>query len=366
MQRTHNLLPSGFTDLLPPYAWKERRLRSLIADSFRQFGYEEISPPLVEFESSVIDKAELEKQTFRLLDAKSQRMMGIRADMTPQIARIAASRMQDAPLPLRLCYSGTCLRVQGEGLDKLRQVVQAGIEYIGVQDDTALIEILRCTQEALMKVGINDISLDITLPNLVDELLKEIPKQHHSALTTAIEQKDQATIKSINHPLCAHMLTLMDGVTLEQIKPLLPKLPADTAMWLQRVELIQQQLPDLTLTLDPLEKSGFGYYDGIGFSLFSATLGGEIGYGGRYIAHDDLPAYGLTLYLNPLIRSSKIEDSPSRCLVLPTANESLARDLREKGWHTIYSQAKSADAASAEAHQFNCSHILEKDEINNV
>ena len=102
MQNSDRLLPSGFADLLPPYAWRERRLRSAMVESFRTFGYQEVSPPLVEFESNLVDKPELEQQTFRVLDTSSQRMMGVRADMTPQIARLAASRMQDSPLPLRL------------------------------------------------------------------------------------------------------------------------------------------------------------------------------------------------------------------------------------------------------------------------
>ena len=258
------------------------------------------------------------------------------------------------------------MRVTGEGLHKSRQLLQAGIECIGVSNDDYLIEVLRCTIEALAGVGIKDISLDITLPNLADDLLKPIPAIKHAAIKSALEQKNRDAIKKLNHPISEVLLQLMDGADLESIEALRGQLPATVGVWIDNIKKIQNQLPTLNFTLDPLEKSGFGYYDGIAFSFFSTSLGAEIAYGGRYIAHDNLLAYGVSLYLNPLLRNSSLKDKSTNCLVLAGANEEMAKELREKGWHTIYTSAKNAPDSIAEAKKFGCTHILKKDNISDV
>lgn len=361
MHAKSKLLPSGFVDLLPPYAQQEREMRCRVMECFSKFGYEEVSPPLCEFDNNLSDKAELEQQTFRVMDMASQRMMGLRADMTPQIARIAASRMDDRPLPLRLCYAGTCLRVKGEGLSKSRQLVQAGLECIGVQGDASLVEILRCVQESLLALGIEDLSLDITLPGLVEDLLKQASADQRSALRQAIEQKDRTTLKNIDSPISETLSDLLDGTDINRFESLLGQLPTFASSWLDKVRLIDENLADLSFTLDPLEESGFGYYDGIAFSLFSSSLGMEIGRGGRYIAHDNLLAYGLTLYLSPLLSIQAEPLNEKRCLIVFGADEGAAKDLREKGWQCFYSQAKTSEEAAPEAAERNCTKILEKD-----
>ena len=102
------LLPAGLGDLLPPDAEREARAIGIAIERFAAFGYERVKPPLVEFEESLLGGpgAALASQTFRLMDPVSQRMMGVRADMTVQVARIAATRLRKAPRPLRLCYAG--------------------------------------------------------------------------------------------------------------------------------------------------------------------------------------------------------------------------------------------------------------------
>ena len=361
------LLPSGFADLLPPYAYRERQLRSTVMEHFRRFGYMEVTPPLAEFEESLLVKSSLDRQTFRVLDAESQRMMGLRADMTPQIARIAASRMQNEPLPLRLCYSGTCLRVQGVGTHKSRQLVQAGAECIGKDDDSVLIELLRCADEALNALTVDDISLDISLPGLTEELLQPLKSQERDTIRIAIKQKDRHTIQQLeDSSISQTLLQLLDGTTLEFLQDHQAQLPASMERWLQFVQAIQAQLPQLTLTLDPLEENGFGYYDGIVFSIFSKKLGAEIGRGGRYIAHDNLPAYGFTLYLTSLIYEGEYEEETTRCLVAAGANEEKAKECREKGWHTLYASAKSAAELTEEAQRFACDYLLQGENVTHV
>ncbi len=127
------LLPAGLRDLLPPDADTEAAAMELLMAAFAGHGYQRVQPPLIEFEESLLagSGAAVSDQTFRLLDPDSHRMMGVRADTTPQVARIATTRLAAAPRPLRLSYAGLCLRVRGSQLDPDRQVAQAGIELIG-------------------------------------------------------------------------------------------------------------------------------------------------------------------------------------------------------------------------------------------
>ncbi len=127
------LLPAGLRDLLPPEAETEAAAVETLMEVFAQHGYERVKPPLLEFEDSLFagSGAAVAEQTFRLMDPDSQRMMGLRADTTPQVARIATTRLARAPRPLRLSYAGQCLMVRGSQLAPDRQIAQAGIELIG-------------------------------------------------------------------------------------------------------------------------------------------------------------------------------------------------------------------------------------------
>jgi ATP phosphoribosyltransferase regulatory subunit len=129
----------GLADLLPPDAAREARAIDLAIERFAAFGYERVKPPLVEFEESLLGGpgAALGPQTFRLMDPVSQRMMGVRPDMTVQVARIAVTRLKHEPRPLRLSYGGNVIRVRGSALKPERQFAQVGTELIGVDSAEA-------------------------------------------------------------------------------------------------------------------------------------------------------------------------------------------------------------------------------------
>ncbi|HSR71342.1 MAG TPA: ATP phosphoribosyltransferase regulatory subunit, partial [Kiloniellales bacterium] len=137
------LLPAGLQDVLPPYAAQEATVVQTLVDRFAAQGYQRIKPPLLEFEETLFAGAgaALAPQTFRLMDPVSQHMMGLRADITPQIARIAATRLRKAPRPLRLCYAGQVLQVRGSQLRPERQFGQVGVELIGALQERADAEV---------------------------------------------------------------------------------------------------------------------------------------------------------------------------------------------------------------------------------
>jgi len=169
------LLPAGLRDLLPPEAETEASAVEALMDVFAAHGYQRVKPPLLEFEDSLLagSGAAVAEQTFRLMDPDSQRMMGMRADTTPQVARIAATRLTNAPRPLRLSYAGQCLRVRGSQIAPDRQIGQAGIELIGHDSPEADAEIILVAAEALAAVGLDRISFDLTLPMLTPTLVLE-------------------------------------------------------------------------------------------------------------------------------------------------------------------------------------------------
>ena len=129
------LLPSGLSDVLYPQAEQNDRAQHAVMSCFTQFGYHLVSPPLMEFEETLVEDAigaNLSTQTFRVLDPLSRRMMGLRADMTAQVARISGTRLRHIPRPLRLAYKGDVVRVSPEVLlNPERQMAQAGAEIIG-------------------------------------------------------------------------------------------------------------------------------------------------------------------------------------------------------------------------------------------
>ena len=144
MKKNENnaLLPAGFRDVLPPDAAFEEQIANRLVDFFSLRGYNRIKPPLMEFEEGLLSGTgiALAPQTFRLMDPISQRMMGIRADITPQIARVALSRLRTWPRPLRLSYAGEVLRVRGSQLLPGRQLYQVGAEIIGSDNQTLMEE----------------------------------------------------------------------------------------------------------------------------------------------------------------------------------------------------------------------------------
>src|SRR6201993_1030058 len=145
------LLPAGLRDLLPPEAETEAASVEAIMDVFASHGYQRVKPPLIEFEDSLLagSGAAVAEQTFRLMDPVSQRMMGLRADTTPQVARIATTRLARAPPPPRLSYAGQCLRGGGHPVAPDRQVAQAGVDLIGHDSPEADAETVLVAAEAL-------------------------------------------------------------------------------------------------------------------------------------------------------------------------------------------------------------------------
>ena len=274
------LLPSGLRDLLPPEAATEAAAVEALMEVFAAHGYDRIRPPLLEFEDSLLagSGAAVADQTFRLMDPDSQRMMGLRADTTPQVVRIATTRLAHAPRPLRLSYAGQCLRVRGSQIAPDRQVPQAGIELIGRDLPAADAEIVLVGAEALAAAGLARVSFDLTLPTLTPALMEAagIAGPEGAALARALDRKDAAAVTRLGGALAPVLteLLLAAGPADRALAALeaapLPEAARDLADRLAAtVAAIRARAPDLRLTVDPVEFRGFRYHTGISVTIYA-------------------------------------------------------------------------------------------------
>ncbi len=374
------LLPAGLTDGLPPDAAFEADVRERLVASFVGRGFDRVSPPLVEFEDNLLagTGAAMAGQTFRLMDPVSQRMMGLRADITPQVARIATTRLSHEPRPLRLCYGGEVLRIRGTQLRPERQFSQAGAELIGTADPRADAEMVLMAAETLSMLGIDDIKVDLCQPTLVPLVMAELGISGDAArdLRAALDAKDAAEVKTLSSALGKETQALFVKLLAasgpsEKVAPKIADLPlsgdaadARTTL-LETVSLVERADPKLDLTIDAVENRGFEYHTGVTFTLFAPGVRGELGSGGRYIAGlndtdahaDGEPATGFTLFMDSILRAIKLPAVTQKVYLPEGTPRATGAAMRESGMRTLEGYRNGSDDA-AEAKRMKCTHIL--------
>ncbi|GAB4148287.1 MAG: ATP phosphoribosyltransferase regulatory subunit [Sphingomonadales bacterium] len=366
----NGLLPEGLRDALPPEAAHEEALARRLADLFAVNGYERVTPPLIEFEDSLLarldDASRLDM--FRLLDPESQRVMALRSDLTGQVARIAATRLAHWPRPLRLSYAGTALRVKGSQLRPERQFRQVGLELIGPGSHAAVIEVLGLAQAALALVPIAHLSIDLVVPGFIAGLCQELDlnADETAQARAALDAKDVGALAGLSGRAQALLVAVLDhagdatgalaalgGLDLPpKSAALVADLAALAAAWTAR--------PDAAaLTVDLGEFRGFAYQHGLGFTLYARGVRGELGRGGRYSirradgGHE--AATGLTLYMDSITRAAPAPDPTPRLWLPQHAPADQAARWQGEGYVTVRALDADADPV-AEAKRLRCSH----------
>ncbi len=366
---SRTLLPEGLRDVLPPDAGFESAVVDSLKKSFAANGYALVKPPLVEFEDTLLSGVgtALAPRIFRMLDPVSHRTLGVRADITTQIARIAATRLASAPRPLRMMYAGQVLRVKGTQLEPERQFSQAGFELIGPAAGAADAEAILVVAEALAALGVKDVSIDLGLPTLVPAILAAQPAADVSRLRAALDHKDVAEIKAAGGA-AAPLLTALVEASGPFTNGLLAKHslpPAAQKEWQGLVavaEAVRAAAPNLSLTVDAVENRGFEYHTGVTFSVFARGSQRELGRGGRYVLAGGEPATGATLLVDALLAIvPRVEAAKSLFAPFGTPRAAIA-DLQGKGWRVIAGLAKAADD-NIEARRLGCTHVLSKDTV---
>jgi ATP phosphoribosyltransferase regulatory subunit len=371
------LLPAGLYDLLPSEAEVEAAVTARLMSVLAAHGYERVKPPLVEFEETLFAGAgaAMASDTFRMMDPASHRMIGIRADMTPQVARIAATRLAHQPRPLRLSYAGQVLRVKGSQMRPERQVGQAGAELIGAGGPAADVEAIAVAGEALAAVGVPHLSVDLTLPTLVPAIAAAygIAGERAAALRAALDRKDAAAVAQVAGEageLLARLVAI--GGAAAATRGALARLSLPERARQERARLgavldgLAAAMPALKVTVDPVENRGFEYHSGISFTFFARVdpvqgPPGELGRGGRYEAGDAArpePATGFTLYTDTILRTLPRPSPRRRVLVPPDAERAPVARLRQDGWITVAALLPASDWRD-EARRLGCGWVLE-------
>jgi ATP phosphoribosyltransferase regulatory subunit len=358
------LLPEGLRDLLPIDAALEDDVVHRLGRSFSACGYELVKPPLIEFEDTLLAGVgmALRESIFRMPDPASHRILGVRADFTTQVARIAATRLAQRARPLRLMYVGPVLRVKGDQLAPERQFTQAGIELIGPESGPADAEVILATVDALKAIDVADITVDLALPTLVPLILGKV---QDTRLRTALDHKDIAEIKAVGGAAGGTLTALVEAAgPFDSAVARVAKInlaPQARAEWDRLVSVgraVLDGMPDLTLTVDAVENRGFEYHTGVTFSVFAKGAQREIGRGGRYqLTHGGEPATGATLFVDALMGVVP-QIVPSRRLYIPFGTpRRMIRPLQEQGW-TVVCGLEACPSAEAEARRLECGHYL--------
>jgi len=369
------LLPAGLADLLPPDAAREARAIDAAIERFAAFGYERVKPPLVEFEESLLGGpgAALASQTFRLMDPVSQRMMGVRPDMTVQVARIAVTRLKHEPRPLRLSYGGNVIRVRGSALKPERQFAQVGTELIGVDSAEADAEAVLLAVDTLRAIGVSDLTVDLNLPTLVAAVASglTVSGEALTRLRRALDRKDEGGIAKASDDrkvtdLFAGLLRAAGpadtGIAQLAGLPLPEAAAAEAARLADVVKLVVAAEPDLPLTIDPVEYRGLEYQTGVSFSVFALKGREELARGGRYSAgypEDGVSesATGFTVYMDAVLAASEAPPERPRLYVGLGTPWGDSASWQAKGYAVVRAVV-AAPEPRAEAKRLRCSHAL--------
>ncbi|NJN51874.1 MAG: ATP phosphoribosyltransferase regulatory subunit [Gammaproteobacteria bacterium] len=325
-------LPDGMDEVLPPDAWALEALRRRVLDLFHAWGYEYVMPALVEYLDSLLVGSgnDLELQTFRMVDQRSGRMLGVRADMTSQAARIDAASFGAAGTR-RLCYAGTVVHANPAGVLESRLPLLAGAELFGVADVEADAEVIALMVAALACAGVANPVIELGHVGFFRALAASGKLgEEERALFEALQNKSEPDIDALTRRsgikgavrrfLCA-LPNLMGGdEVLGNARELCAGLPAATLHALdelaQLAAAVRRRCPDVSLRFDLGELTGYGYHTGPVFTAFSPAFGRPVARGGRYDAVGRVfggarPATGFDVNLKRLPRPAVSLRAPS-------------------------------------------------------
>jgi ATP phosphoribosyltransferase regulatory subunit len=363
------LLPEGLSDRLPPQAEASARLVRHVLDTVEAHGYGRVMPPLAEFEETLVArlKSARAQDLLRVVDPVSQRTLAVRPDMTAQVGRIAATRLAAAPRPLRLSYAGPVMRLRANQLRPERERMQVGAELIGTDSVPAAVEIVNVAIEALQVAGVTGITIDFTLPDLIDALASgplPLGPSEAEAVRAKLDAKDAGGLAALGERPAAYLPLIAAAGPFHAAMEKLEAFDAQVAggalaSRIAGLRAIAKPIGwDITLTLDPTERHGFEYQNWFGFSIFADGFTGEIGRGGSYaiIGADggEEPAMGFSLYPDPLIDAG-FGNEASRRLFLPLGHDrARAAALRGEGWRTVAALSEADDGKA-----LGCDHWLD-------
>jgi ATP phosphoribosyltransferase regulatory subunit len=366
------ILPDHIADVLPSEARHLEEMRRDLLDKARCYGYELVMPPLVEYLQSLLSGTgeTLDVQTFKLVDQISGRTLGLRADSTPQVARIDAHLLNRRGVT-RLCYCGPVVHTRPAVPRATREPLQLGAEIYGHSGMEAELEILSLALDCLQVAQIQDLSVDLADVRIVESLLSltDIAHPQRVQIYAALAAKDVSALQQLTQGFPASMVQALlalvhlygDVTVLDQAAAELPQLPM-LQQSLAQLRWLASHLPATRVTFDLSDLGGYGYYSGIRFAVYATGASDALARGGRYDAVGAAfgrkrPAVGFSTDLKSL--TAVLPPRPLRAAIrAPWAEDAALRQaiarLRQRG-ETVVCVLPGHES---EVDEFHCDRAL--------
>ena len=357
------LLPDGLEEILPETARSVETLRRSLLDLFHGWGYELVIPPLIEYADSLLIGlgSDMDIHSFKMVDQLNGRLLAVRPDITPQVARIDAHSLRREGLA-RLCYAGSVLHTKPKSLLASRSPIQVGAELYGTASVEADIEVISLMLQALKTAELTNITLDLGHVGIFDALAKqaELNSRQKQEIFEALQRKSVSDLTKlieqyVNDAMLATAFINLAGLhggieVIAQARAMYASLGDDIANALNQlatiVAAIQQRYPEVDCYIDLAELTGFHYHQGLVFSAYTIGYGQAIANGGRY---DNIgeqfgrarPATGFSLELKTLAMQSVAKNiQQQRRIFAPQQCElSVVQALRASGEIVICAMA---------------------------
>jgi ATP phosphoribosyltransferase regulatory subunit len=378
------LLPEGIEEILPPHAWRLECASRELLDLYASWGYELIIPPFIEYLESLLTGTghDLDLQTFKLTDQLNGRTLGVRADMTPQAARIDAHPLQ-RETPSRLCYLGTVLHTRPDGFAGTRCPMQLGAELFGHGGIESDVEILSLVLETLALMGITDVHMDLGHVGIFRGLAREagLDERVENDLFDALQRKAVPEIEELLAaavPDAAHRRRLaslaeLNGgwEVLDAARTRLAGAGAGVMAALDNLCTIaatmKQRAGEASVFFDLAELRAYNYQSGMVFAMFVPGRGQEIARGGRYDAIGQVfgrarPATGFSADLRTLMDlSTRDFGAPGGAILAPADDDpsllAAVRELRAGGERVIFALPGQTGGPV----EMGCDRVLERE-----
>ena len=293
----NQLLPEGFRDSLPDLANEEYKINDAFLKILIKSGFLFVSPPLVEFESSLflLSNESQKSESFRILDPLSQKVMAIRSDITSQIARISCGSLSKYERPLKLCYSGEVLKVKNKNLSMSRQSTQIGAEVVGITEETVIVEIINLIVKILKKLKFKNFILNFSMPNLIKLIVKDfkLSKKDYQKLIDSFKNKNLENIK--NYPekildMSNYLLSCIGNIdkNLNRLKKYKfeKQIKEEIETFIKLISIVKKEFPKISIFIDPLEVDEIEYHDNLSFKVYSDKYK-ELLSGGFYFVNSE-------------------------------------------------------------------------------
>ncbi len=366
------LLPENIADVLPSEARKIEELRRAMLDNFRLYGYELVMPPMLEYLESLLTGAgrDMDLRIFKLVDQLSGRTMGIRADMTTQVARIDAHLLNRASVT-RLCYAGSVLHTRPSGLHATREPLQIGAEIYGHGGLEADAEIQELALASLALAGISHVRLDLCHVGVLRAIIADDAKarMQEAALFALLEAKDMPGLRTLmqdfdevtRKALLALPSLYGDATTIARARQELPCISGITRA-LDELEFLIALAGSASVTVDLADLRGYHYHSGVMFAAYVPGLPNAVARGGRYDHVGEAfgrsrPATGFSLDLRELARLMPGAER-KRAIRAPWGTEPLLRariaELRRAGEIVI----QTLPGHESDQDEFDCDRVI--------